>query len=456
MRRSLLPLLALLVLTVPHLAAQSSVGNYRLPYSDSVDALVLDDPTTHPLTNRIDFQGTNSTPATYSIRAAAAGTVRYFDDNNAPGGGNVNYIWIEHPSGEWSGYLYLQQNSISGAAGITNNMPVTAGQFLGSEGTVGSPSGRRLRFAVIVPNNPDIGPAPGTGMLAGTARRPVFCNREDNTVVKNQIATAAPCVAFEFSYGTYRLPYSNGVTLRVSQDHLTHNPNKTRYDLVGQSGGIGTNFPIVAAAAGTVMIIVDNNNVTCTTNGCSAFNNYVWLRHSNGEWSKYTHFVRGSVRTNAGLTVGSNVVAGQYLGNEGAVGAASGVHLHFEVGVPDNTNSVAQAIDIPNGGFLNGDNRIPLFCGVPGNILYRTNLFVAGNCGGGGCIDNLIVPAKILRTTDAYVADNTVDTGNNSISVDTYASLALLAGNKITLRPGFHALSGSYVRAALQPCVNSP
>jgi murein DD-endopeptidase MepM/ murein hydrolase activator NlpD len=453
MKRILLPLLALLALTAPRLAAQSSVGNYRLPYVDGVDAFVIDDPTTHPLTNRIDFQGANSTPPTYPIWAAAAGTVRYFNDT--PGGGSVNYIWIEHSNGEWTGYLYLQQNSIT-AAGITNNMPVTAGQPLGFEGAVGSPGGQRLRFAVLVPNNPNVPPPPATGMFAGTARRPVFCNREDSTVVQNQTVTAASCAAFEFSYGTYRLPYTNGVTLRVSQDHLTHNPNKTRYDLTGESGGIGTNYPIVAAAAGTVMIIVDNNNVTCTTNNCGAFNNYVWLRHSNGEWSKYTHFIRGTVRTNAGLTVGDNVVAGQFLGNEGAVGAASGVHLHFEVGVPDNTNSVPQAIDIPNGGFLRGDNRIPLFCGVPGNILYRTQQFVAGNCGGGGCANDLVMPAKILRTTDAYVADNTVDTGNNSISVDTYASLALLAGNKVTLRPGFHALSGSYVRAAIKPCVNPP
>jgi murein DD-endopeptidase MepM/ murein hydrolase activator NlpD len=186
------------------------------------------------------------------------------------------------------------------------------------------------------------------------------------------------------------------------------------------------------------------------------WNNYVWIRHANGEWTKYTHFVTGTVRGKAGLSIGTNVVAGQYLGDEGRVGAATTNHLHFEVGVPDNPNNINLAIDIPSGGFINGKNRIPLFCGVPGNILYEDAVAVAGNCGGGSCIDDVIVPARTLRTTGAYVADNTVDTGNNSISVDTYASLALLAGNKVTLRPGFHALSGSYVRAALQPCFNAP
>ena len=456
MKPLLLPIAALLTLTTLQLDAQSSSGNYRLPYVDWGDMFVIDDPTTHPLTNRIDFQGVNGGSTIYTVHAAADGIVRFFDDSNAPGFGNANYVWIEHPNGEWTGYFYLRPNSISGAASITNNMPVVAGRMLGLEGQVGSPGGQRLRFMVIVPNNPDPVPAPATGLFAGTPLRPVFCNREGSTVVKNQTITAAPCEAFEFSYGTYRLPYSNNVTLQVNQDHLTHNPNKTRYDLVGVSGGIGTNFPIVAAAAGTVMYIEDDFNVTCTTNGCSAFNNYVWIRHSNGEWTKYTHFLRNSVRVKAGLSPGTNVVAGQYLGDEGAVGAATGIHLHFEVGVPDNTNSVAQAIDIPNGGFIRGKNRIPLFCSVPGNILYRTDVVVAGNCGGGGCVDDLIVPGKIIRTTDAYVAADTVDTGNNNISLDTYASLALLAGNKVTLRPGFKAVRGSYMRAAIQPCVNPP
>ena len=456
MKPSLLAIAALLALATSKLDAQSSSGNYRLPYDDWVDANVIDDPTTHPLTNRIDFQGVNAGTNFYTVHAAAEGTVRFFDDSNAAGGGVPNYLWIEHPNGEWTGYFFLRQGSITSGAGITNDMPVAAGRRIGTEGTVGSPGGQRLRFVCVIPNNPDPVPAPATGMFAGTPLRPVFCNREGSTVVKNQIATAAPCQAFEFSYGTYRLPYSNNVTLQVNQDHLTHNPNKTRYDLVGLSGGIGNNFPIVAAAAGTVMIIRDGNNVTCTTNGCSAFNNYIWIRHSNGEWTKYTHFIRNSVSVKAGLVPGTNVVAGQYLGDEGAVGAAFGVHLHFEVGVPDNTNSVPQAIDIPNGGFIRGKNRIPLFCSVPGNILYRSDIVVAGNCGGGGCVDDLIVPAKIIRTTDAYVAADTVDTGNNSISLDTYASLALLAGNKVTLRPGFKALSGSYMRAAIQPCVNPP
>src|SRR5688572_15854175 len=177
MKRILLAI-AVLTLAAPQLNAQSSSGNYRLPYADWVDMNVIDDPTTHPLTNRIDLQGVNGGSAIYTIHAAADGIVRFFDDSNAPGGGVPNYLWIEHPNGEWTGYFYLRQNSISGAASITNGMVVVAGRQLGFEGAVGSPVGQRLRFTCIVPNNPDPVPSPVTGLFAGTPLRPVFCNRE--------------------------------------------------------------------------------------------------------------------------------------------------------------------------------------------------------------------------------------------------------------------------------------
>ena len=81
---------------------------------------------------------------------------------------------------------------------------------------------------------------------------------------------------------------------------------------------------------------------------------------------------------------------------------------------------------------------------------------VAGPCSGDPCVNDIVLPAKIIRGTEAHIAANTVDTGNNNISLDTYASLALYAGNKVTLRPGFKALSKSYLRAAIQPCFNPP
>jgi hypothetical protein len=63
---------------------------------------------------------------------------------------------------------------------------------------------------------------------------------------------------------------------------------------------------------------------TCT-------NNYVWIQHEPGEeWSKYSHVATGTVTgappSGAGLGEGDAVVAGQFLGNEGNVGMATGAN----------------------------------------------------------------------------------------------------------------------------------
>jgi murein DD-endopeptidase MepM/ murein hydrolase activator NlpD len=450
MKRLILPLAVLLALTAPRLAAQISAGNYAIPYQDGTDMTALVDHTTHTLTNRVDLRGRNDTniPPNYVVAAAAAGIVRAIRDTNAPGCVNcLNFVWIEHPNGEWTGYSHLRQGSVT-SLGLSVGDAVTAGQPIGMEGTVGSPGGQRLRFEVGVPTNPNA-PITSGGLLVGTSRIPAICNIPENVFRAGTNYEADVCIAQEFSYGTYRLPFTNGVNFFVSGDHLTHTP-KTRLDLVGQSG-MTAPFAIVAAAAGVVRAVVETNFIQCTgSSGCSASNNYVWIQHSSGEWTKYTHFVQNSVA----VSVGQNVVAGQFLGLEGAVGWAGGIHLHFEVGVPAR-NSLA---DInPSGGFLtNGINRIPMFCNVAGGMVLDNQFYLSGPCGGGSCDQDIVVPGATIRGTRAYIASDTVDTGNNNIAVDTYGSLALLAGNKVTFRPGFRAAGNSYVRAAIQPCVNPP
>jgi murein DD-endopeptidase MepM/ murein hydrolase activator NlpD len=460
MKRLLFLWLVLLALDAPRAFAQMSTGNYRIPFASSLSVSCMVDHLTHTLPNRVDLQcnDSNTPPASYFVVAAEAGTVRAIQDTP---GSPTNYVWIEHANGEWTGYFHLRPNSVSLGANLNVNDVVTSGQTIGVEGSVGAPNGFMLRFEVGVPTNNVAPVITTTGLLRGTSRIPVICNVTDNVVRRGQNYTATTCFAQQFSSGIYRMPYSNNVKFLVSNDHLTHQP-KTRYDLVGQ-GGAGANptYPIVAAAAGTVMWIMDTNTVTCST--CTAANNYVWIRHSNGEWTKYTHFMTGSVRTNAGLTNGQFVTAGTYLGNEGQIGAASGDHLHFEVGVPDNgylyTNAfqtnLTNAFQV-SGGFINGINLIPLICGIPGNIMIDGNILTAVNCSGGSCINDIVLPAKIIRGVEAHIAADTVDSGNNNISLDMYASVALYAGNKVTLRPGFKALSKSYLRAAIQPCFNPP
>jgi hypothetical protein len=165
------------------------------------------------------------------------------------------------------------------------------------------------------------------------------------------------------SDNTYQIPYADGTDVRVNGDRLTHSP-PDRVDLKGD----GVFNLIVAARAGTIEIIVDSNSEPTSNN------NYVWISHGNGEWSKYTHFVTDSV-TDAGRFEGEDVSAGTLLGLEGDVGQATGVHLHFEIAVPYDPSDPVNA-----GGFIKGENRDPVICGIPGNTLVAGQTYEAGPC----------------------------------------------------------------------------
>jgi hypothetical protein len=168
------------------------------------------------------------------------------------------------------------------------------------------------------------------------------------------------------SDGVYRIPYENGTDVRVSRDRLTHTSQQDRLDMSGVNGG--PDYTIVAARGGTIEFIEDGNAEPTNSN------NYVWISHSNGEWSKYTHFATGSVKA-AGRFIGEQVSAGEALGIESDVGAAQGEHLHFEIAVPYDATD-----PITNGGFIKGENRDPVICGIPGNTFVAGQTYTAGRC----------------------------------------------------------------------------
>ena len=170
------------------------------------------------------------------------------------------------------------------------------------------------------------------------------------------------------SIGVYRIPYLDGTSVLTTGDHFSHSPDFNELDLNGKPDDDGQQYTIVAAAAGTI-VEMDDSNAEPTSS-----NNYVWIAHANGEWTKYTHFETGSV-TARGLGVGSRVSAGTLLGFEGDVGQAGGEHLHFEVAVPDDP---ANAID--GGGFIIGQAYVPLICGIAGNVLYDGEFYTAAPC----------------------------------------------------------------------------
>ncbi len=176
------------------------------------------------------------------------------------------------------------------------------------------------------------------------------------------------------SSGTYRIPYKTGTLVEVTNDHLTHEP-ETRIDMVGQAGD--TPYRIVAAAEGVIRFIVDDFSENRPGESpCN--NNYVWIEHPNGEWTKYSHMTQGSVTGDAGLAVGDHVEAGSFLGYEDEVGCASGRHLHFEVAVPEDPEDPIDAEGFIRGG--SARNRIPRICGILDQTLVQDTRYQAASC----------------------------------------------------------------------------
>ena len=193
-------------------------------------------------------------------------------------------------------------------------------------------------------------------------------------------AMAAETPKIAESAGIYRLPFADGTEVSVFDDAASHRPVGA-VDLVGEPRE-GKLHHVVAAADGTVMAIQDGFSEQQSGRAASECrNNFLWLAHPNGEWTLYGHMATGTTSGKAGLKVGDHVRAGQYVGDEGAVGCAMLNHVHFEVAVP-------QAGDpIDKGGFLNGNEqrqrmRIPRFCDVPDQSVRKDAHYTASPCAG--------------------------------------------------------------------------
>jgi murein DD-endopeptidase MepM/ murein hydrolase activator NlpD len=179
------------------------------------------------------------------------------------------------------------------------------------------------------------------------------------------------------SQGTYRLPYDDGITVKVFDDFASHRP-RGRIDFFAIDGR--QPYRVVAAAAGRVVAIQDSFGEQQSGRAAAdCRNNYVWIEHANGEWTNYSHLARGSVTGLAKLKVGDIVAAGAFIGHEAAVGCAMLDHVHFEVAVPDRKSS------IDGGGFLRDNEggkreRSPRFCNVPGGEVRKDGTYRAVAC----------------------------------------------------------------------------
>lgn len=212
--------------------------------------------------------------------------------------------------------------------------------------------------------------------------------------------------AFPTSTGIYRIPYADGTNVALWNDHHDHSP----VNRIDMSAGMGAQ--IVAAASGTIRAVVDihgnspNPGDGMDTMGnpqndalehscqdgtpavpnsvvaglCQDYNNYVWIEHPNGEWTKYTHFGTGTVTAN-GWAPGDWINAGEVIGLEGDVGRASSSHLHFEVGLPNDPNALTPFTTL--GGFMIpccGVNIVSLVCDIANNLYVSGQNYVANPC----------------------------------------------------------------------------
>lgn len=211
------------------------------------------------------------------------------------------------------------------------------------------------------------------------------------------------------STGIYRLPYADGTEVTVTNWHHDHN---VAYDM---SAGLGSE--VVAAASGWIRAIVDhhghepgagdgldvqvppqlqddalehacgNNDPANTVWGgnCGWYNNYVWIEHPNGEYTKYSHL--GTDTVSANWSEGDWIEAGEVIGLENDIGAASTAggepgdrapHLHWEVAVPDTPGMPVTWDEL--GGFIDDGARvIARVCDIPGQEL------VEGDYGAAPC-----------------------------------------------------------------------
>jgi hypothetical protein len=157
------------------------------------------------------------------------------------------------------------------------------------------------------------------------------------------------------------------------------------------------------------------------------------------------------------------VQAGDTLGFEGDVGHTSGsgsinrfqnqcpgadpvdttkrcaIHLHWEV------RATSQ----------NSDLRVPLLCGVFGAIAYAGDTVTGLECDPNACVPDVAVANVFIGDNGIHVtrADNSI-TSEAIYGMTT--SAAYFAGNRITLRPGFQAFSGTYFHAMIKPCEGGP
>lgn len=147
-------------------------------------------------------------------------------------------------------------------------------------------------------------------------------------------------------------------------------PNRPNHNGIDFSEGV--NEPIHASASG----VVSRSYVS------DSYGEVVFIKHNiNGQQYEtvYAHMLTGSrlVQEN------DNVIQGQQIGIMGNTGDSQGIHLHFEMNIPEWVQGGANAVD-PLPYLENGSGDIEIICGnryldrneMKGNAQYIANYFI--------------------------------------------------------------------------------
>ncbi len=132
------------------------------------------------------------------------------------------------------------------------------------------------------------------------------------------------------SANSYRLPWSAGVSMQLTQDCndacCSDHVGSDEYAYDWANGG---GFLVRAARGGTITHLKINSTTGCATTACSTDVNMIVVDHGDGSQAIYMHLAGHTAQP--GVTCGAKVVQGQPLATAGTTGHSTGVHLHFQV-----------------------------------------------------------------------------------------------------------------------------
>lgn len=126
------------------------------------------------------------------------------------------------------------------------------------------------------------------------------------------------------AFNRYKLPVPNEQLQRIDRTSSPAHIGKLRnaIDFI-----VEEETPVLAAADGIVTFIKDSSNTGGSNPIYWNHSNFIVIKHSNGEYSRYDHLSYNSSK----VKVGQYVKAGEEIARVGMTGYTYLPHLHFQV-----------------------------------------------------------------------------------------------------------------------------